>query len=174
MRLMKTALMGIATAVMAALLLTVGVPKTAHAVVAALVQVANTTTAPALTLDVAKSASQHVELVCNSDVVLGLPRNCSALPGGGEPYVVPAGQNLVVTPIDAFATKATGSSSCFFFVPSVGIAVFRPLVVPNDGLTHVFPYPSGIVFPAGYTFNSTNFTFTGNAELFLDGFLTSN
>ena len=39
-------------------------PRTAHALVAALVQVSNTPAAPAMTLDVSRLASQNVQLLC--------------------------------------------------------------------------------------------------------------
>jgi|SRR5579863_4577606 len=74
----------------AALLAVVGTtfnPRTAHGLVAALVQVSNSPAAPAITLDVSRLASQNVQLVCVGT------SNCSQiLPDGSSPtptYIVP-------------------------------------------------------------------------------------
>src|SRR6201997_5426256 len=88
-------------AVLAAVL-TLAAPRAAHAVVAALVQVANTTANPAVTQDTSKAASQIVHLTTLGQSAVS-PLSLTALhqyiPGGtfGPAYVVPAGQNLVIT-----------------------------------------------------------------------------
>jgi len=46
---------------------------------------------------------------------------------------------------------------------------------PNDGYTHQFTYPSGIIFPAGYVFNSFNVEESPSfSYAYLHSFLTSN
>src|ERR1700722_13464635 len=82
-------------------------PRTAHALVAALVQVSNTPAAPAMTLDVSRLASQNVQLLCVGTA------NCSQiLPDGSSPvptYIVPAGSSLVITTVQ-INTAGSGSA----------------------------------------------------------------
>ena len=161
MKLVKGMLMGIGAIALVASLLNLVAPKAVHGAVAALVDVANTTAAPALTLDISKSASQHVELSC-------APAGCFLL-SSFLPYVVPAGQNLVVTSVDISTECCAGNAQLNIDTGSTG----EGWLVPNDTLTHSFQYPSGIVYPAGVTFNSTVVSMNANvAFVFLEGFLT--
>ena len=64
MRFAKAILMGIGALALVASLMNLMAPKAVRAAAATLVEVANTVTAPALTLDISKSALQHVELTC--------------------------------------------------------------------------------------------------------------
>ena len=95
------------------------------------VNVTNPATAPALTLDISKSASQHVGLLCVLD-----NGAFTCIQGGGiAPYVVPAGQNLIVNSVD-IATSGGGGTGTFAIIP------FAPLVggqwaFPNDGFAFV-------------------------------------
>ena len=134
-------------------------PVTAH--------VANGITAPVPVLDISKSASQHVGLLCY--LQNGGPI-CANNSFPTTPYVVPAGENLVVTSVDILdsVTEFIDFSSAF------SGAVMERYRVAGDALTHSFQYPSGIVFPAGYSFTSPRISFSGAAELYLQGFLTSN
>jgi len=126
------------------------------------VNVANPATAPALTLDISKSASQHVQLICFKVYL-----NC--LEGSAQtPYVVPTGQNLIVTSVDVFAVGV--GDVIFEFPGPVGFG--RIWIYPGDGFTHSFQYPSGIVFAAGYTFAGNNVTFGSTSQAILQGFLT--
>jgi hypothetical protein len=82
-------------------------PRAAHAVAAALVQVANTTASPAVTQDVSKMASQLVELTAPIDAFPngGIPVELSRIDPatgqiGASSFVVPPGQNFVITGVD--------------------------------------------------------------------------
>jgi hypothetical protein len=130
------------------------------------VKVTNPLTAPALTLDISKSASQHVELLCASFNTVVCTAGGSLTP----PYTVPAGQNLVVTSIDILTAGGGGASQ--FFIHR-GIAMIGSAwAVPNDGSTHSFQYPSGIVYAAGYTFVANNVALVNTFEAKLEGYLT--
>lgn len=130
------------------------------------VNLANTPAAPALVLDISKSASQHVELLCTP-----AGGTCSNIAVPPLPaYTVPAGQSLVVTSVDITTVIFPGTITSIHFDSSP-----RSWFVPNDGLTHSFQYPSGLVFPAGYQFNSSSIFFGPNFNLaVVEGYLTPN
>jgi len=122
-------------------------------------------------LDISHSASQHVHLNCNS---VGSGNICFNQSGAFlTPYVVPAGQNLVLTSVDIIAFSPNAFSlfltSSFFRAGS--------WEVPADGLTHSFQYPGGIVLPAGFTFSAPNLLMSAGQQgeiVDLEGFLTPN
>jgi hypothetical protein len=159
-------LMGIGALALVASLFNLVAPKAVRATAAALVEVANTGTAPALTLDISKSALQHVELTCGyfSD-------HCVAA-NTSTPYVVPTGQNLVVTSVD-ISTAGTGGRDILSILTPSG-AARNIWAVPNDGFTHSFQYPSGIVFSGGFVFMAPSVGNLVSNAAFLNGFLTSN
>ena len=132
---------------------------------ATLVEVTNTVAAPAISQDVSHLAAQHVELQCGgSECVVPSP--------APSPYVVPVGQNFVVTSVDIRGNGAGGNIGLDFIDTACCV---RTWIVPNDGFTHSFQSPSGYVFPAGYTFNSANVTVDGGIfAIFMEGFLTAN
>jgi hypothetical protein len=128
------------------------------------VKVANPATAPALTLDISKSASQHVELLCfATDICLA--------PTGGTAYQVPAGQNLVVTSVDILGSGA-GNAGTFFSILIPNTNGGARWTVPNDLYTHSFQYPSGIVYPAGFVFNNCCIGVQNFFEAYVHGYLT--
>jgi hypothetical protein len=137
----------------------VGVTGTAN------VHVANPATAPVLTLDISKSASQHLQLICGPNY-----GGCT-VPGGSALYVVPAGQNFVVTSVDILTTGGGGNSDLSITTSSLAGGSWY---VPNSlSLTQSFQYPSGIMYPAGFAFNSPSVSFSANFFLaWLNGFLT--
>jgi hypothetical protein len=171
-QLSKQLLMGAGALALVALLMNLVAPKAVHATVAALVQVANTPTNPVPTADLTISASQIVAVYC-------IPgSNCNAVePGGGMnsqvSYTVPAGQNLVITSLEITTPSVGGASS--FFIAAVTfdpIGVDQAFFVANDGTTHEFVLPRGIVWPAGGVLS----TFASNIGLraVLRGYLTPN
>jgi len=129
------------------------------------VHVTNPITAPVPVLDISKSASQIVNLQC-----LFI---CTAQ-GGTAAYVVPPGQNLVVTSVDLETTLGGGIAIFQIFPPSA-TQPFGLWEAPANDVTASFQYPSGIVFPAGFAFSGSNLqTNTGISKVFLRGYLTSN
>ena len=90
-----------------ALLLTLAAPRAAHAVVAALVQVVNTTANPAVTQDTSKQASQILTLSCRlqgSSTPSAL--SCFQIDGHGlqstTQYTVPSTTHFILTSLDYF------------------------------------------------------------------------
>ena len=129
------------------------------------VHVTNPITAPVPVLDISKSASQIVNLQC-----LFI---CTAQ-GGTAAYVVPPGQNLVVTSVDLLTTLGGGIAAFQIFPPSA-TQPFGLWEVPANSVTASFQYPSGIVFPAGFAFSGSNLQANnGISKVFLRGYLTSN
>jgi hypothetical protein len=151
----------------------VGVTGTVGLASGASVHVNNTVTSPALTLDISKSASQHVVLNCHFD---RLGSFCFS-PPNLTPYIVPAGQNLVLTSVDI--SEFDASVPIFIgFSSASGVGRLGRWDIPADSVTHSFQYPSGIVFPAGYLFDNSKVEFSnpagpnGGANAIMHGFLT--
>jgi hypothetical protein len=152
-------------------------PRTAHALVAALVQVSNTAAAPAITLDVSRLASQNVELVCGSSVGT---RCFQFLPDGSVPetsppstYIVPAGSSLVITTVQ-LATNAPGSAALSQISPTIAFQPLRESYTFASAGSFQFQYPSGIVFSSGSTpFVNTLDTSQPEFLAFLSGYLVN-
>ncbi len=129
-------------------------PRASHALAAAFVVVTNTAADPVITQSTNAQASQLVEL----QLPLGspLPPNSGAIamsqvsiPSGQSttPYVVPAGQHLVITGMDI--NVYGGASFVQLYLPSnLGNFAVSTAYLPNVGLQQI-RYPSGIVAPAG-------------------------
>src|SRR5580698_2265497 len=108
-------------AVMAGVL-TLAVPRAAHAVTAALVQVTNTLANPAIVQTTDKAAAQLVQLTglngeyaqADGPTLLLGQFNPSSDTTASTPYIVPAGQNLVVTDIDMNFAGVTGDAGVLF------------------------------------------------------------
>jgi hypothetical protein len=119
-------------------------PRTAHALVAALVQVSNTPAAPAITLDVSRLVSQNVQLLCVGT------QNCSQiLPDGSSPvqtYIVPAGSSLVITTVQI---NIAGSGSVQMNQANSSAVITRAFWTFAAGGSFEFQYPAGIVFSSG-------------------------
>jgi hypothetical protein len=131
---------------------TLAVPRAAHAVAAALVQVTNTTPNPAITQTVPTQAAQLIQLSAGffDPLVAGQQGNVTAVPVGalnspGE-YSIPAGQSLVITAVDFIpVTTCTGTSAINLSSGGNSSLVW---VVSNSTSAH-FEYPSGMVFGPG-------------------------
>jgi hypothetical protein len=177
MKLAKRLFMGIGGMVVAAALLTLVAPKTAHGLVTALVQVANTVANPAITEDTPHLASQIVELYCQnfSSSADGSPCQQVA-PGGGlieSSYFVPSGQNLVITNVEMPTSGGGGHSLMTLTGYCTGLCTVasRNWVVDNDGLTHEFQLSPGFVMPGGSGVSTLG---TSEATMFIRGYLTAN
>jgi hypothetical protein len=150
MRLSKPVL-AVGGAILAGGLIIVMNPRTVHAVAAALVQVTNTASNPVPNSDITTSPSRIVALVCEG----GRNGPCVGFAPGGAldatPYIVPAGQTLVITDVDV---EASGGGNDNFQVLTTGAGV-PPLsvTVTADGTTHHFNYSRGMLFPSGASLN---------------------
>ena len=90
----------------------------------------------------------------------------------GPPYVVPTGQNLVITSIEASVFTAGNSYLNLYDNTSIGQRELWYL--PNVGTTQL-QFPSGFVYPAGtpvYVYIGG----TSPSQMFVDihGYLTAN
>ena len=163
------------------------VPKAAHAITAALVQVVNTAANPAVTQDVSKLASQIVTLTPSPTADgVDLPPHQKTLlyqmfPNGtiaATPYVVPAGQSLVVTSMDV-----TGGYSGVSGVNEVGMynaasgTIREDFYIPTQlGAASSLSFGSGLVFPPGESPGVINFGISSTDSVFgiVHGYLTAN
>lgn len=171
------------TAAVLGVLLLAG-PRAAHAIVATLVQVANTVASPAVTQDVSKMASQLVELTAPMDAFSNplAPAELSRIdPTTGQmeanTFVVPSGQSFVITGFDDFQSKDT--ASMVLYDNFTNAAVFRELwgVTGSSSalLTSSLRFP-GIVVVSGHKLSMaiTNAAPTDVNVVRLYGYLTAN
>ena len=126
-------------------------PRGAHALAAALVQVANTMSNPAITQPLNTAASQLVLLQPPFNGEIG-PGSAVSLQqfqaAGGATYSVPAGESLVVTSVTISNNGPGFASFALTQVNSRG--GYTPALELNTAAgTQQFTFPSGIVFPAG-------------------------
>lgn len=113
---------------MAAILVTLAVPRAAHAVVAALVQVTNTASRPLISQGIGNQAAQIVQIECGYLPDTQTLEGCNLIPAtrifpspAPNIYTVPNGQTLVVTSVDILSGSAAGSPcmSAFAYVVTV-------------------------------------------------------
>jgi hypothetical protein len=135
MKQVRTVLSSFGGIMLAALLITALAPKAARGIASALVQIANTRSAPVPVDTVRRSASNFITLTAggssNSPATtwtqLNPDRSSSVLP-----FVLPAGEQLVVTDI-------TVTAVCFGSCPPVGTQV--SVVMPdNEGFGEAGPF----------------------------------
>lgn len=166
-----------ASALLAALALTW--PRAVHAVAAVLVNVTNTASSPAIAEGVDRLALQNILLIGNPPAPLSIGQLVilrQQAPDGtisGSPFVVPAGQNLVVTNIEIVPG---GSGPNSFNIRNFSNGNVRETLpnIPAGQLTQ-FQFATGIVFLAGESIafvNAAPELFQG--LIFLHGYLTSN
>jgi hypothetical protein len=178
-KLWKSMLMGIGgvggAAVLAAVL-TLVAPRAVHAAVAALVQVANTIANPAVTQETSRAASQIVHLTTQGKAAVNpavMTQLHQYITGGtfGPAYVVPAGQNLVITSIEV--SVFTAGNNYLNLYDNTTIGQRELWYLPNVGTTQL-QFPSGFVYPAG----TPVYVYIGGAattQMFVDvhGYLTA-
>jgi hypothetical protein len=181
MRLTKRILIGLIALSLALSSVNLVTPKSLRAAVATLVQVTNSTANPVAMLNISASATQNVTLQCDAGF------KCFALgPAGASvanppAYVVPTGQNLVITDIEITPPGNQFKSSFIIDPIYPGTNTCAPSGVPvchsqqwtyfDDGLTKEFQFPSGIVYPANVTLFPNALEFT---TAVLRGYLTTN
>lgn len=153
-------------------------PPTAHAVAAALVQVTNTISSPAITQPVPSAASQMVLLTTANRQSLpqgtqvDLVQIDAVTDLGSTTYVVPAGDKLVITEID-IGTHG-GDLLCEIKSGTVYLEGFFLTSSSSTETTRQFRFASGIVFPAGHSVTAQNFAGAGTiGELAVHGYLTA-
>jgi hypothetical protein len=134
--------------------LLLGVPRAAHAVVAALVQVTNTAANPAITQSVSEQAQQLLQVECtvtscNFIAPTGLPIGSSSI------VTISPGQNFVITSVDIAVSACPNVTNSRLLINSAVGETFRAswTTAANTGTVH-FAYPSGILIAGGTEFLS--------------------
>jgi hypothetical protein len=162
--------------VLSAAILMLAVPRAAHAVAAALVQVTNTASNPAMTQSINQQAAQQVEISCGGYDV-GLIEPCGSISPTGvssSNYVVPASQFLMITGVDVTPASLTACSAPSFAQLSQN--GFQRAGWGFTGLNTLhFAYPNGFVLAPGSVL--TQGVVTGSAcgaTVYLYGYLTTN
>jgi hypothetical protein len=175
-------------------ILMLAVPRAAHAVVAALVQVTNTASSPVIAQGIGDQAAQIVQIECGFRPFPQTYERCVLVPATGifpppnNSYTVPDGQTLVVTSVDILSASAPASPSpcaspTFAWVDealtagntiTVGIIRKSWLVPAGAGSVH-YAYPSGILFSSGTTIQDVGPNVNSPCFLTLDmhGYLTA-
>lgn len=175
---LRKSLFPIGVAGLALATLTLSLPKAAHAVAAALVQVTNTASNPVVTQSIGQQAGQSIQIACSTHFGIC---NQMGLSGNAPTYVVPAGQFFVITAVDvtSFGSTGVGCPTAHLVtlsgLPPNNTIGFEYSVPANSGTRH-FSYPSGVVFPSGVTPDVGGATLpTGcTDDLWVYGYLTSN
>jgi hypothetical protein len=163
-------------------------PKTVHAVAAALVQVSNTASNPAVVQGIGKQAAQIVEISCgDTPAAAGHGGDCTlendfGLQGGPTFYIVPSGQTLVIDSVDI--TTGIGAQSPCMSPAFVQLLVVDPSAALNEssrdswlvpggvGTAH-YVYPSGIVVAGGTYVFGLGTTSACSVGVQLRGYLTA-
>jgi hypothetical protein len=152
--------------------LSVSAPRTVHALVAGLVQVANTPATPVPTTDASKLAAQNIQLVCGGKVV----GPCLIEPPTGGfliAWTVPSGQNFVITDVEVRVNQfglAGVTSYSITWTPHGDSFRTELCYVLSNGTTTESKFANGIVFRPGSTVISQG---GGNTQLaIIRGYLT--
>ena len=179
MRFAKRMLMVAGAGALAGILAIAIAPKTADGLVAALVQVSNTTANPVPTADVHGSAAQILELACPTND--GVYESCvqdDPSTSSSSPFTVPAGQNFVITQIEALCSGGgSGILSLNYAISKVGDvinATSRVYELPCNATTVEFNLQPGLVL--GSTGNPIIFVVakSTDAPTYVRGYLTAN
>jgi hypothetical protein len=126
-------------------------PKTAHGLVVALVQVANTTANPVPIEDVRGSASQILELQCqtNGGGFAACSQDYPFTSPSSPPFTVPTGQSFVITQIEAVCsgggTEFLTMQYALSTTGSVTITTNREYNFPCNSTTAEFNLQPGLV-----------------------------
>jgi hypothetical protein len=174
MQFAKRLFLGLGAVALMAVLLTLAAPKAVHGLVATLVQVANTAANPVVAQDTSKTAAQIVTETC--DVPSGY--GYGVIPCGPNPntdpkgYIVPSGQNWIVTSLTITSNGTTGRKSVRI-ANGNGDEFDRTFQVQN-GVTTQFSFPSGIVIHAGDDLIVISTPGSDGEDVLVNGYLTAN
>ena len=147
MKFAKSILAGTGAVVLAGLILTMLVPKAAHAVAATAVQVMNPTSNPAVTQSITTQASQLIDITTDG-VAAGRGGEqtfyfSTSLPGPFFALVIPPNQYLVITSVD-FTPYGCGAPAQVQLVQNNNT---RMQWIVSGSTTSHFAYPSGFLIP---------------------------
>ena len=163
--------------VVALLSMGLAAPRAAHAVAAALVQVANTTANPVPTTEMSRQANQTVEIACNA-YTPGYGPPCVQLNSQGGNignFTIPAGQQFVLTDVDATmidSTNVGGQTGIIFVQDGTSREIWY---FPNGGPTTQMHFNSGIAIAAGQQLEIESLANPNvTPRVLMHGYLTAN
>lgn len=161
-------------------------PKAVRAVTATLVQVVNTPSAPAVTLDVSKAASQILELSCAVAGPGQTSAPCARNRDNGfinVPFVVPAGQHLIITSMDILPDSPGRGFLVLSLAENFGgheVGLRDAWIVTNSNSTQLQWPTTGIPIGPGYSLSIFDdlqrggLLSAGGAVVTIHGYLTLN
>jgi hypothetical protein len=180
MNIVRKIMVGLGSLVVVALVLALASPRAVRAVVTTLVTIQNNLANPVVTEPATSTATQIETLYCNlsSAPGAGLLGCQLVMPGGAlgtTSYIVPAGQNLVITDVEIDSPGGGGIQ--FVGLQPTAAAQLAPggnstpvWYFSNDGQTHEYQLGPGFVWPAG---NPIFVNGLIGATVFLRGYLTA-
>jgi hypothetical protein len=157
-------------------LLILAAPRAAHAIVAALVQVVNTTANPAITQDTSKQASQIVTLMCPNTTFV-MP--CYQMGDKGVPltltqYSVPASSYFVMTSLDYFPNGTGTGRAQISVTDNFGAgAHYEDININNTSDETIIQISPGIVMGPGASPVLAIGPGVSNGYYYLHGYLTA-
>jgi len=173
MRLLKQAMAVLGIVTMIVVLVAVVAPKATHSMVAALVEVSNTATAPATTEDISHSASQILNIFCYSAPFSTAAACYTIAPNGTTSLFtsVPTGYNFIITSIE-FNPTSPKSGTSLVVDALCGYAVTGFSVSSDTSTVLAFP-TSGI--PVGPGCPVSDVVYSGQTmQVTYHGYLSSN
>jgi hypothetical protein len=179
MSMVRKALSALGAIFLAALLIAALAPKAAHAIVATLVQVANTSANPAITQGVPNLASQIVTLTASidADSFTKVAPFYQVSPQGGSSgtvYVTPSTQSLVITSIE-FAPAGGSGNLNLDFLNGFSLETYEQWNVSAGSITNL-QYPTGLVLGPNVApiLVPNSGSTTASFNVYLHGYLTAN
>jgi hypothetical protein len=167
MRISRT-VMAVGGVVLAAAMIGFTNPKAVHAVTAALVQVTNTASNPAVTQSVGAQAGNMVHLSCTAYMEFG-NAGCAQVSADGSAasldYTVPVGESLVITSVDLAPKPGALCANDYSINLRSGSGFVLTLATTNSLATTHFTYPSGLVIGGGVTPTVNGYTETPTQDL---------
>ncbi len=141
--------------VVVAAALQLAAPRAVHAVVSALVTVANTSANPVPVVNATENPSQIMELYTDADegktAAFAVVNPASGVFSGESAFVVPPGQVFVITEIELTITGSSASIPRQAVLVSGSLTVVRDYWTIAGSQTMLMVFRSGIVFAAGTT-----------------------
>jgi hypothetical protein len=146
------------------------VPRSAHAVAAALVQLTNTVASPGNTQDVSRQAVQIVNLYCPAPATI-ITQTC-AQPPKLTAFSTPANQSLVITSVDITGESSDQWGIALAAGPNINDFVTLWNWFGSGTNTQHFNYTTGLVIPPNSTIYVEALNTPGQAYVQLQGYLT--
>jgi hypothetical protein len=171
----RKVLIGMGALAVVALGVELAAPRSVHAVVSALVTVANAPSNPVPTINVAQSPSENVELRAQADHGQTIPFTSLGPDGtpSTSPFEVPDGQVLVITDVDLNPIGAGVGGVNLLVLQDAATGNYREVWLTMGPATLHLSYHAGIIVSSGASLNLINYNGTGTVtRVNLHGYLT--